>query len=80
MLGSKLTPDRRGCSLATPSSTMSRSSSTCKPPLLTSYSTIAPKVTGMILDLEEQDFNMTLSSFELFKTKVLEAASLLQRF
>ena len=49
-------------------------------PLLTFYSTIAPKVTGMILDLEEQDFNMTLSSFELFKTKVLEAASLLQRF
>jgi len=33
----------------------------------------------MILDLEEQDFNLTLSSFEIFKTKVLEASALLQR-
>ncbi len=33
----------------------------------------------MILDLDEQDFNLTLSSFELFKTKVLEANALLLR-
>jgi len=33
----------------------------------------------MLLNLEEQDFNLTLSSFEIFKTKVLEANNLLQR-
>lgn len=34
---------------------------------------LTPKITGMLLDLEEADFSMTMKSYEIFKTKVLEA-------
>lgn len=40
---------------------------------------MAPKVTGMILDLEQADFTLTLNNFEIFKTKVLEAAQMLTK-
>jgi hypothetical protein len=35
------------------------------------------KVTGMILDLDSADFNLTISDYELFKAKVGQAAKLL---
>ena len=35
------------------------------------------KVTGMILDLEQADFNLTIGDYELFKAKVSEAVKML---
>lgn len=39
--------------------------------LATAYS--APKITGMLLGMDPSVFEITVSDFELFKTKVFEA-------
>ena len=37
------------------------------------YRFVAPKITGMVLALDQTDFDLVISNFELFKTKVMEA-------